>query len=158
MRASAFQNLIKGHYCWGCGTLNEHGLKIKSYWSGDEAICKWKPSPHHMAGPKSVLNGGIIAAIIDCHSVCTAIATAYKVENREIGSEPPFWYVTGSLSIRYLRPTSIYEEVILRASVMEISGKKTSLSCTLFSMEKECANADVVAVRVPPTWVDHLNV
>ncbi len=148
----AFQDQMKGHYCWGCGTLNERGLKIKSNWSGDEAVCTWKPSAHYMAGPRHVLNGGIIAAVIDCHCVCTAIAAAYREEGREIGSDPSFWYVTGSLNIKYLRPTSINEEVVLRAKVKEILGKKTTLSCSLISMEKECASAEVVAVRVPPTW------
>jgi len=150
----AFQDLMKGHYCWGCGTLNEHGLKIKSYWSGDEAVCTWKPSGIYMAGPKHVLNGGIIASVIDCHSVCTAIAAAYRAENREIGTEPSFWYVTGSLNIKYLRPTAINEEIVLRAKVEEMMGKKTTLTCSLNSMGKECASAEVVAVKVPSTWLE----
>jgi len=107
-----------------------------------------------MAGPKHVLNGGIIASVIDCHSVCTAIAAAYRAENREIGTEPSFWYVTGSLNIKYLRPTAINEEIVLRAKVEEMMGKKTTLTCSLNSMGKECASAEVVAVKVPSTWLE----
>jgi hypothetical protein len=25
-------------HCYGCGRLNEHGLRLKSYWSGDETV------------------------------------------------------------------------------------------------------------------------
>jgi hypothetical protein len=30
-------------HCYGCGRLNEHGLKIKSYWEGEESICRYQP-------------------------------------------------------------------------------------------------------------------
>jgi acyl-coenzyme A thioesterase PaaI-like protein len=158
MKNQAFQDQMNGHHCWGCGTLNEHGLKIKSYWSGDEAVCTWSPSSYHAAGPKQALNGGIIATVIDCHCVGTAIAAAYRAEEREIGSSPSYWYVTGSLNVKYLRPTSISEEVVLRAKVKEMTEKKTILTCSLTSGGKECASAEVVAVRVPPTWSEKIDV
>ena len=156
MSTPAFQDLIPGHHCWGCGTLNEQGLHIKSRWSGDgdESVCIWQPSPQFMAGPQHVLNGGIVAALIDCHSVCTAIAAAYREEGREIGTEPNYWYVTGSMNIRYLRPTSINDEAVLRARVTKIDGKKTTVACSLFSREKESANAEVLAIRVPLAWLE----
>ncbi|KKK55838.1 hypothetical protein LCGC14_3070560, partial [marine sediment metagenome] len=47
--------------CWGCGRNNENGLQIKSYWTGEEAVCTWKPQKYHLAFP-GILNGGIIAA------------------------------------------------------------------------------------------------
>jgi acyl-coenzyme A thioesterase PaaI-like protein len=148
----AFQDLMKGHHCFGCGTLNEKGLRIKSYWSRRESICTWQPASHHMAGPKQVLNGGIIATIIDCHCVCTAIAAAYQTVGREIGSEPSIMYVTGSLNVKYLRPTSIKEDVVLRARVQKMQEKRTTLTCSLYSNQKESVQAEVVAVRVPSTW------
>ncbi len=144
----AFQDQMRGNYCWGCGSLNEQGLRIRSYWSGDEAVCTWKPKVYHSAGPQHILNGGIIATIIDCHCVCTAIAAAYRAENREIGTEPLIWYVTGSLQVKYLRPTPIDEPVVLRAQIKEMNERKTFLSCSLLARGKECAYGEVVAVRV----------
>jgi acyl-coenzyme A thioesterase PaaI-like protein len=84
---SSFQELMPGNHCWGCGSLNERGLGIQSRWQepGQVAVCDWTPSPEHMAGPTSVVNGGIIATLVDCHSVCTAIANGYLSEGREIG-------------------------------------------------------------------------
>jgi acyl-CoA thioesterase FadM len=98
------------------------------------------------------LNGGIIATIIVCHCVCTAIAAAYQAEGREIGSEPSLLYVTRSLNVKYLRPTSIKEEVVLRARVQVVQEKRSTLKCSLFSNQKESVQAEVVAVRVPSTW------
>jgi len=159
MRRS-FQEQMIGHHCWGCGTLNDHGLKIKSYWSGQEgqeAVCTWRPAVHFMAGPKQILNGGIIATVIDCHTVCTAVAAAYLAEERKIGSDPLIWYVTGSLKVQYFLPTPINEDVILRAVIEAVAEKKTTLTCSLVSMEKVCARADVVAVRVPSSWVEQFD-
>ena len=152
MNDRAFQDLMKGHHCFGCGTLNQQGLRIKSYWSGEGSICTWLPANHHMAGPKQVLNGGIIATIIDCHCVCTAIAAAYQAEGREIGSEPTLLYVTGALNVKYLQPTSIKEEVFLRAQVQAVQEKSATLTCSLLSNQKESVRTEVVAVKVPATW------
>jgi hypothetical protein len=40
-----------------------------------------------IAAPEN-LNGGIIASLIDCHSLNLAIARAYRDEQRAIGSTP----------------------------------------------------------------------
>jgi acyl-coenzyme A thioesterase PaaI-like protein len=148
----AFQDEIAEKHCWGCGILNEHGLHIRSYWSGDEAICTWQPGDHHMAGPRHVLNGGIIATIIDCHSICTAIAAAYRAEGRSMNTEPAIWCATASLQVTYLRPTPIHEPVVLRARVKETRKRRIIVTCSLFAKEEECARGEVVAVRVPPDW------
>jgi acyl-coenzyme A thioesterase PaaI-like protein len=152
MSEMAFQDAIPGNHCWGCGPLNEHGLQIKSYWNGDESICRWTPFPWHAAGPEHILNGGIIATIIDCHCVCTAIADHYRQEVRPMTSDPPVWCVTAGLDVSYLAPTPIDREVVLRAAVAERKGKKTVLTCSLTSGDVECARARLVAIRVPEEW------
>ncbi len=152
MEQIAFQDYMERNKCWGCGSSNEYGLHIKSYWSGDESVCVWQPRKYHMAGPTHILNGGIIATIVDCHSICTAIATAYREEGRGLNTEPFIWYVTASLKIDYLRPTLINEPVNLRARVRESRGRKTVVTCSLFSRDKECVRAEVLAVHVPPDW------
>jgi acyl-coenzyme A thioesterase PaaI-like protein len=151
----AFQDALDGNHCWGCGPLNPYGLRIKSYWSGedrDEAICTWQPQPYHTAGPEHILNGGIIAVLMDCHCVCTAVAAAYRAEGRAIGSGPPLLYATASLQVTYLRPTPAAEPVMLRARVAGMTERKTQLTCSLFSGGDECARGELVAARVPPAW------
>ena len=149
IQESMFHNL-----CWGCGPLNERGLRIKSYWNGLESVCSWQPQDVFMAGPRHILNGGIIATVLDCHCICTAIAVAYEQEGREMGPEPHIWYATASMNVRYLKPTPIDQPVLLRATVTEIVRRKTVLSCSLFSGSTKTVEGEVVAVRVPTEWFD----
>jgi acyl-coenzyme A thioesterase PaaI-like protein len=148
----AFQDRMNHNLCFGCGAGNDRGLQLKSYWEGRDSVCTFQPALHHMAGPRQVVNGGIISTIIDCHSVCTAIAFAYRQENREIGSDPHIWYATGSLKVDFLRPTPIDQPIQLRAQVIEKGERKIRLACVALSGGQECAVGDVLAVRVKPEW------
>ena len=148
----SFQDQIPDNFCYGCGPGNPVGLRIRSIWAGNEALCVFQPAPYHAAGPRHILNGGIIATLIDCHAVCTAIAHAYRAERRAIGSVPAIWYATASLVVRYLRPTPLDRLVTVRARVVETSLRRTTLACSLSADDVECVQADVVAVRVPATW------
>jgi len=148
----AFQDAIPGNHCYGCGPENPKGLQIKSYWDGDESICEFQPRPEHSAGPAQYLNGGIIATLIDCHCICTAIANAYRAEGRDFGAAPEIWYVTGTLNVSYSKPTPIDCPVTLRARIIEEKPKKTVLHCSLLSDGVECAKGEVIAVRVPDDW------
>ncbi|MFQ5980753.1 MAG: PaaI family thioesterase [Candidatus Heimdallarchaeota archaeon] len=152
----AFQDYItedQFNHCWGCGRKNNHGFRIKSYWEGDEAICRFHPEEFHMAA-HGILNGGVIATIIDCHSTLTAIATVYRAAGRELGSKPIIAYVTASLEINYLRPTPI-EPIILRAKAQESDGKRITVNCSLYANGQECVRAVVVAARVPADFIKH---
>ena len=88
----AFQDQMHDNFCWGCGADNPDGLHLKSHWEGNVAVAQWRPHREHAAGPRHVLNGGIIATLLDCHGVCIAIADAYAREHREIASDPDLWY------------------------------------------------------------------
>jgi acyl-coenzyme A thioesterase PaaI-like protein len=148
MKQQAFQDQIPDNHCYGCGPGNREGLRLKSFWEGEESVANFQPQPAHAAGPRHVLNGGIIATIIDCHCVCTAIADAYRREGRAIGADPPIWYATASLRIEYLRPTLIAEPISLRARILEAGPRKTRLDCVLLAGGEECARGEVLAVRV----------
>ncbi|WP_299943548.1 PaaI family thioesterase [uncultured Microbulbifer sp.] len=150
---TAIQDMISDNHCFGCGPDNDHGLRIKSYWSGeDKTRCVFTPAAHHSAGPARYLNGGVIATVIDCHTVCTAIADGYLQTGRDIGAGSIIWYATGKLAIRYLAPAAIDKPVILEASIVERSPRKTVLHCDLSSSGRLCAEAQVIAVRVPEAW------
>ena len=89
------------------------GTSIKSYWEGEEAVCKFTPEPCHTAIPGYVY-GGMIASIIDCHGTGTAAAAAYRAEGRPMDSEPLLRYVTASLHVNYLKPTPLGVELEAR--------------------------------------------
>lgn len=100
-----------------------------------------------MAFP-GVLNGGIIATLIDCHSVNTANAAVFRAEGKELEMDPLSGFVTGSLFVKYLRPTPAGETVTLRARVKKMKERKVTVTCSLYSGDTECAIGEVVAVRL----------
>ncbi len=156
---NAFQDLIPNNNCFGCGPHNRKGLRIKSHWIGEnEAECRFTPSTEHSAGPLHTLNGGIIATLIDCHTVCTAIAKAYQMAGRGIGSGEPIWFATGRLTVSYQKPVPLDAEVVLLATIAEAKEKKIRVSCSVMARGEVCATGDVVAVRVPSGWFEGTHV
>lgn len=151
----AFQDLLPDLCCYGCGPNNDHGLRIKSYWKTPGiSVCTFQPQAFHCAGPPSVVNGGIIATLIDCHCVCTAMAAAYEREGRDVGVGEDIGYVTASLTVRYLRPTPLGPPVRLEAQIRSSTERKTVLACTVTADGMPRAEGEVVAVRVTPSWTD----
>jgi acyl-coenzyme A thioesterase PaaI-like protein len=134
--------------CYGCGRNNPDGLHIETRWNGEEGVCRFTPGPHHTAFPGFVY-GGLIASLIDCHSMGTAIAAAYQAAGRDPGTDPEITYVTGSLTVRYLKPTPTGVELVLRSRVTEMQGKKAIVATSVYADDVEYAKGEVVAVRVP---------
>jgi acyl-coenzyme A thioesterase PaaI-like protein len=148
MSERAFQDQGAVNYCHGCGPDNERGLQIKSFWEGDEAVATWKAEPHHCGARKEIVNGGIIATLIDCHSLNLAIAHAYRIERRPIGSAPKIGYVTRNLNVSYLKLTPMDQTLKLRARIAKIEGRKSWVTCTLNAGGQICATGDVLGIRV----------
>ena len=144
----AFQDQGATTLCYGCGPANDRGLQIKSWWDGSDAVGIWTAEPHHCGGTREVVNGGIIATLLDCHSMNLAIARAYLDEQRPIGSAPRVFFVTANISINYRRPTPLGKPLGLRATVRRVEGRKTFVSCTLRYEEQVCADATVLAIRI----------
>lgn len=143
-----FQDAMPGDVCFGCGDTNPAGLHIHSYWEGDDAICRWRPKKIH-EGWEGVTCGGIIATLIDCHCMATAMATAIRNENRALKSEPHYRFATGAMNIKYLKPTNNEKELELRAQVVEIKNhKKYTIDCALYVEGEKTAEANVVAFLV----------
>jgi acyl-coenzyme A thioesterase PaaI-like protein len=145
----ALQDALKVH-CFGCGSLNEQGLQIKSHWDGDELVCRWQPKSHHIGHP-GIVYGGVIASVVDCHAVWTAAATACRDEGLPLddASPPPFAFVTGKLTVSYLKPARIDRPLELHAQVSDKDERRVNVKCRVLQDGVECASADVVTVRVP---------
>jgi acyl-coenzyme A thioesterase PaaI-like protein len=154
MNQKAFQDYYPDNvaHCYGCGRLNEHGLQIKSYWDGDESVCVFQPRPYHIAIPGYVY-GGLLASLMDCHGTGTAAAAAYRAEGRAMDTEPSLRYVTASLHVDYLRPTPLGVPLELRGRVKEIKGRKVVVSITLSVQGEVCARGEVVAVKMPESFL-----
>jgi acyl-coenzyme A thioesterase PaaI-like protein len=142
-------------HCYGCGRLNPHGLQIKSFWDREESVCRFEPRPYHTAIPGYVY-GGLIASLIDCHATGTAAAAKYREEGRELGTEPPVRFVTGSLRVDYLAPTPINDVLELRGRVTQIKDRKVTVEVSLSAKGTVCARGTVVTVQMPADWIDKL--
>ncbi|MDA1278901.1 MAG: PaaI family thioesterase [Chloroflexi bacterium] len=150
-----FQDGLHGNHCFGCGTWNDKGLRIKSFWDGDESVCIFEPELHHSAMPPDVMNGGVIASVIDCHGVCSAIADAYKTEGREVGEGDKIWYATASLTVNYRKPTPVDGPVTARARLTEKTDRKTVFAVDFYSHHGVLTcDASVLSLRVPVEWAD----
>lgn len=142
----ALQDVLKTS-CFGCGTLNAQGLQIKSRWESDELVCRWRPPEHHI-GHKGIVYGGSMASVVDCHCVWTAMATYCRDGALGIEAAPPF--VTGSLTVKYLKPARVTMPLELRARVTHAADRRFTVHCRVLQDGIACALADVVAVRVDP--------
>ncbi len=138
--------------CYGCGAANPDGLHLKSYWSDDGqfVVAQFDPLPKFSSGFKDAVYGGLVASLIDCHSNWTAMAFGYKAEGREPGTRPLITSVTGSLSVKYLKPTPLSQPIHLKAWVEGEVGRKTRVVCELGTGEMVTATGDLVFVRIDP--------
>ena len=154
MAQKSFQDYYPDHFshCYGCGRLNEHGLQIKSYWDGEESVCVFQPRPYHTAIPGFVY-GGLIASLIDCHSTGTAAAAAYRAAGREMGTDPPLRFLTGTLQVKYVHPTPIDTPLEVRGTVKKVKGRVVVITTTLSAGGEVCAHGEVIAIQVPENLV-----
>lgn len=137
-------------HCYGCGSKNQHGHRIRTFWDGDETVTRFVPEPWHTAVP-GFTYGGLIASLIDCHGTGTAAAAMYRQAGREMDTLPPFRFVTGSLHVDFLKPTPL-GELELRGTVKEIKGRKVVVEITVQAGGVATARGEVVAIQMPESF------
>lgn len=149
----AFQEYytIDFSHCYGCGTQNEYGHQLKTYWEGDETVSKFTPKPEHTALPGFVY-GGLLASLIDCHSTGTGAAAIHRELKEEDRQEFYPRCVTASLKVDYLKPTPIDCTLELRGKIKELKGRKVIVSVELFAKGEICVTGEVIVLQVPDNW------
>ena len=153
MRNQAFQDFYPENvsHCYGCGRLNEKGLKIRTHWDGEESVTRFQPRPEHTAIPGFVY-GGLLASLIDCHGTGTAAAAMYQKDGRPMDSLPAYRFVTASLHVDYLAPTPIDSELEIRGRVKEIKGRRVVVEATVSVEGRITVHGEVVAVQMPESF------
>jgi uncharacterized protein (TIGR00369 family) len=132
--------------CFGCGVKNDKGLHIKSFPAkdgSDEIVAEFRAEPHHQAFP-GVVNGGIIGALLDCHSNWTAAHFLMKKN----GKTEPDCTVTADYAIKLLRPTPSDAVLHLKARVVESTGTRATVEAELTADGKVCATCRGTFVAV----------
>lgn len=135
--------------CFGCGPSNDEGLRIKSFVEGDVVVAEFTPSEHHEAFP-GVMNGGIIGALLDCHS--NWAATHHLMVKR--GAETPPCTVTADFHVTMKRPTPM-ATVKLTARVVESTDDRAVVEATLEGGGKvtaTCRGTFVAVKEGHPAW------
>jgi acyl-coenzyme A thioesterase PaaI-like protein len=146
MSETAFQDQYPDDYanCYGCGRNNPQGLHLKSYWDGNETVCRFTPGKHYSGGFPGFVYGGLIASVMDCHGAGTAAAAKARDSGEPIGR-----FVTASLKIDYLKPTPQGAELEVRGRVVEIKGRKVTVDVSLRAEGAVRAVGTVIMVQLP---------
>lgn len=135
--------------CFGCGPANAEGLRIRSFPTADDAdaevVATWRPAKHHEAF-EGMLNGGIIGALLDCHSNWTA---AWHLMKRSGESTPPCT-VTADFHVRMKKPTPSNVPVELSARPVKTEGSKVLVEAVLRSDDTVTATCTGTFVAVKP--------
>lgn len=148
MTAAALQDRVDWH-CFACGRLNDHGLKIKSYWSGDEVVCSWRCDPAYVGHPGR-LHAGLIATVMMCHVVWAATALAHRREGREIRDPIDFTYGTKSFKLDLFQAFPIGTTVSFRAAVRELEKERARVVCSACVGDAEHARGEAELFRFVP--------
>lgn len=149
----AFQDYYPDDYshCYGCGRLNDRGMRVKSFWDGDEGVCRYTPAPHMTGGAPGNIYGGFIASVIDCHCAGTAAAARLREDGFEPGERPLPRFVTASLKVDYLKPTPAGVELEIRAKIVELKGRKVILHAEVYAGDIVTATGEAVMVQLKET-------
>jgi acyl-coenzyme A thioesterase PaaI-like protein len=143
MRESLQDRYAPENQCFGCGPANDKGLRIKSHVIEGEAVADWQPEPHHQAF-EGMLNGGIIGALLDCHSNWTAAWTLMNAR----GSETPPCTVTAEFHVKLRAPTPMDRPLHLRARPVEVKGDRVTVEAELSASDQVTATCRGVFVAV----------
>ncbi len=129
---SVQEQYASANRCFGCGPANPDGLRLRSYLApagedtGDELVAEFKPASHHLAFD-GIVNGGIIGALLDCHSNWTAAMALMKRQ----GATVPLCTVTADFHVTLKRPTPLDAVLKLRAHPVEIQDDRAVIEATL---------------------------
>jgi acyl-coenzyme A thioesterase PaaI-like protein len=132
--------------CFGCGIKNDQGLHVRSFSAEDgsgDLIAEFRAEPHHQAF-QGVVNGGIIGALLDCHSNWTA---AYFLMEKNGLDELPCT-VTADFHVKLTRPTPSDKLITLKARVIDSTDKRATVEAELIAEDKVCATCTGTFVAV----------
>lgn len=105
---------LKDHKCFGCSPVNPSGLQMKFYAKG-ESVSTWVRVPEHLCGWNNLVHGGVISAILDEIMGRTAM---YNLKTL---------VMTKSMTIDFLKPVFIGEELRAEANALEIKNNREAI-------------------------------
>jgi uncharacterized protein (TIGR00369 family) len=104
--ARAYRIEVEPHGCFVCGDLNEQGLRLPIYSSGDRAWTTLTIEPRFQ-GWADLTHGGILATLLD-------EVMGWALFERDC------WGVTAEMSVRYKRPVPVGRRVRVEGWVVDV--------------------------------------
>jgi uncharacterized protein (TIGR00369 family) len=110
------------HGCFGCGPEHDIGLRVRTFSAGAEVLAPIVV-PRRFEGPPGAAHGGIVAAYLDEVMAGAAVNQTGKP------------YLTGELSVRYVKGTPIERPLLGRGRAVRDSGKYLELEAVIEDWE-----------------------
>jgi acyl-coenzyme A thioesterase PaaI-like protein len=108
--------------CFGCGPTHEIGLRVRCFRAAGEVLSPIVV-PRRYEGPPGAVHGGIVAAYLD--EVLAGAAVHHT-------GRP---YVTGELSVRYVKPTPVERPLLGRGRATRATPRYIDVEATLEDLE-----------------------
>lgn len=114
--------------CFGCGSENPRGLRMRHARDGDEIVSAFLATPAFTGAP-GTLHGGALAAALD-----DAMGVAPLVLAEELA-------LTRSLSVRFERPVLLGTALEIRSRIAAREGRRIEVAADTFAGEERLATA-----------------
>ena len=107
--------------CFGCSPVNPAGLHLE-FFTDQVSILSWVRVPAHLCGWKNLVHGGVISTILD------------EVMGRVVIHKMRCLGMTKSMTVEFLKPITIDEELKVVGKVLETKNDRECLAeATIFS-------------------------
>jgi len=124
------------HGCFGCGPEHDIGLRVRTF-KAEGGVLAPIVIPRRFEGPPGAAHGGIVAAYLDEILAGAAVSRTGRL------------YVTGELSVRYVRGTPIERPLLGRGRAVRDWGKYIDLEATIEDWETREVVAKATARFLP---------
>jgi uncharacterized protein (TIGR00369 family) len=107
------QDVYDAESCFCCGSKNKRGLHLKFTYPKENEAETILTLPDYFSGWQDIVHGGFISMLLDeamAHS-CVGLLEKGKLA------------VTAELNIQFKKPLKIKEEVIIKASVIQVKSR-----------------------------------
>jgi acyl-coenzyme A thioesterase PaaI-like protein len=124
------------HGCFGCGPEHDIGLRVRTFKADGEVLAPIV-IPSRFEGPPGTAHGGIVAAYLDEILAGAAVSETGRL------------YLTGELTVRYVRGTPIERPLLGRGRAVRDWGKYIDLEATIEDWETREVVAKATARFLP---------
>ena len=125
-RPSVQERYAPENRCFGCGPANRRACASAASRTGDGLAAEWTPEPHHEAW-EGALNGGIVGALLDCHSNWTAALHLMRQSGERVLPST----VTAEFHVKLLRVTPSGGPLTLPREVVESKGSRATVEAEI---------------------------